>query len=311
MDLQKSAQDVIRCDLCETAVVQMHCDFCDVNLCIPCIGRHVSDGYDKHKVVPFEERRTTLIFPRCTKHPTKICELQCNECNIPVCSLCSASIQHKKHDLLVLSEIYGAKKESMGNDAKEIENNLFPAYESIAIVIETQMTSLDGDYGYLTELVTKHGEEWHKEIDRIIEEMKNEINEIKIKHNSILKQHLDEIKQIQSLMDQTLLTLQEIEVSNKMTLALEYSSKIAEFRKLPPNVHVSLPTFISENINREQIYKLFGSLSPLSIKKEGNRQKEMKTTATYKELLEVPEPITSISTGYKIRGAKCLNEKEI
>ncbi|XP_062602493.1 E3 ubiquitin-protein ligase TRIM36-like [Saccostrea cucullata] len=311
MDPQRSAQDVIRCDLCETAVVQMHCDFCDVNLCIPCIGRHISDGYDKHKVVPFEERKTTLVFPRCTIHPTKSCELQCKECNIPVCLLCSVSIQHKNHDLLVLSEMLDAKKESLTNDTKEIENNLLPTYESLAMDIETQMTSLDGDYVNLTELVTKHGEEWHKEIDRIVDEMKKEINEMKDKHKSILKQHLCKIKETQSLMDQTLLTLKEIEESNKVILALEYTPKIKEFGKLLPKVQISIPKFTTGNLNREQIYKLFGSLSPLSItKEEGYGLKEM--VATSKILLESPELITSISTGFnRINGVTCLSEEEI
>ncbi|XP_061187659.1 uncharacterized protein LOC133195748 [Saccostrea echinata] len=312
MDPQKKAQDVVRCDLCKTAVVQMHCDFCDVNLCITCIGKHVSDDYDKHKVVPFQQRKTTLIYPMCTIHPTKSCELQCKECNIPVCTICAATIQHKKHDLLLLTEIYDAMKKSIRNETTEIENNLLPTYESLAIDIETQMSSLDSDYGNLADLVTKHGEDWHKEIDRITEEMKNEINEMKGKHKSILKQHLDEIKQVQSLMDQTLPTLKKIEESNKVILALEYTSKIKEFSKLPPKVQVSLPTFTTGNINRELLDKLFGSLAPISIKREedGYRLKKMKATA--KELLEVHELIASINTGFKyIRGVTCLSEEEI
>ncbi|XP_062620697.1 uncharacterized protein LOC134282309 [Saccostrea cucullata] len=36
MDLRTSVQDVMRCDLCETTVVQMHYDACLVNLCTAC-----------------------------------------------------------------------------------------------------------------------------------------------------------------------------------------------------------------------------------------------------------------------------------
>lgn len=42
--------DVPRCDLCETAIVQSYCDFCYTNLCKPCIGEHISNEYDKHKI---------------------------------------------------------------------------------------------------------------------------------------------------------------------------------------------------------------------------------------------------------------------
>ncbi|XP_062602488.1 uncharacterized protein LOC134264208 [Saccostrea cucullata] len=314
MDPQHSAQDVIRCDLCETAVVQMHCDLCDVNLCIPCIGRHVSDDYDKHKVVPLKQRKTTLIFPKCTIHQTKYCELQCKECNIPVCSVCTTSTQHKKHDFLLLTEILDAKKKFVTKDAKEIESSLLPTYKTLEIDIETRISSLDGDYRNLTELVTKHGEEWHKEIDKIIEEMKKEINEMKGKHKSILQQHLDEIKQVQSLMGETLLTLKKIEESNKVILALEYTSKINEFNTLHPIVQVSLPTFTTGNLNREQICKLFGSLTPILITRDEEAFRINKTEDITKELLEVPKLIASINTEYNfIYGVTCtcLNEDEI
>ncbi|XP_052680098.1 uncharacterized protein LOC128160815 [Crassostrea angulata] len=38
MDPRSNAQDVHRCDLRETAIVHSYCDFCHVNLCIPCTG---------------------------------------------------------------------------------------------------------------------------------------------------------------------------------------------------------------------------------------------------------------------------------
>ncbi|XP_052679588.1 uncharacterized protein LOC128160326 [Crassostrea angulata] len=37
MDPHSSAQDVHRCDLCETTIVHSYCDFCHVNLCKPCV----------------------------------------------------------------------------------------------------------------------------------------------------------------------------------------------------------------------------------------------------------------------------------
>ncbi|XP_062582742.1 uncharacterized protein LOC134244494, partial [Saccostrea cucullata] len=60
MDPNTSSQDVIRCDLCETAVVQMHCDTCLVNLCKACVGEHISDESKDHKVVKFQSRNTPL-----------------------------------------------------------------------------------------------------------------------------------------------------------------------------------------------------------------------------------------------------------
>lgn len=57
MDPENSAQDVTRCDLCETNIVQGYCDFCHFNLCKPCIGEHIHDEYDNHRIVPFQQKK--------------------------------------------------------------------------------------------------------------------------------------------------------------------------------------------------------------------------------------------------------------
>ncbi|XP_061178985.1 tripartite motif-containing protein 55-like [Saccostrea echinata] len=312
MDPRHSAQDVIRCDLCETAKVQMYCDFCHVSLCKPCIGEHIADEYDKHKIVPYQQRKSTLIYPKCATHPTKTCDLQCRECNIPVCSLCSASQQHKGHSILVLFEIYNAKKNVIAKDTMELQNIISPAYKEIAKGIETQIANLDGEYNKLTTAVTEHGEQWHREIDNVISAMKKEINDFKTKHLDILKTYDVEIKQIQSLVEESLLNLNKIEGSNEVSMTIEYSSRNKEFSKFPLELQVSLPMFISKPINRGLLYDLFGSLEALSSTTEKNSYILKKPETPTGKLLEEPELITAIDTGYKtLQSVSCVSEEEI
>ncbi|XP_062578769.1 uncharacterized protein LOC134240723 [Saccostrea cucullata] len=312
MDPRHSAQDVIRCDLCETAIVQMYCDFCHVNLCKPCIGEHITDEYDKHKIVPFQQRKTTLIYPKCATHPTKTCELKCKECDIPVCPSCFTSNKHKGHHFLELSEVYNSKKIDIEKDTEELQNIISPTYEEIRNDLETQIANLDGEYEKLTTAVTKHGKQWHREIDNFVNVMKKEIDDLKGKHFDILRKHADEVKQIQSLIEQNLLNLKEIEESNEVYMTTEYSSRNKEFSKLPPKVQVSLPMFNPKPVDREQIYKLFGSLAPLSTTTEENGYELKKLEKSSRILLEEPELITTIDTGYEnLRSVACLSEEEI
>ncbi|XP_052677676.1 uncharacterized protein LOC128158757 [Crassostrea angulata] len=313
MDPHSSAQDVPRCDLCETAIVHSYCDFCHFNLCKPCIGDHISDGYQKHIIVPFKERRSTLIYPTCETHPQKNCEFQCEDCgNIFVCSSCTASKQHKGHNFVEVTEVYKTKKEVIKRDTKDLKNQISPKYEEIARDLENQLANLDRGYEKLTTTMSKQGEQWHREIDIVINKMKTELSEIKEKHRDILQKHLNEIKQIQSLIKETLQTIGKIEKSTEVSSTIEYSSKIREFSKLPPKVKVTLPTFIPKPIDREKLYSLFGQITPLSTATEENVLSLNQPKSSVRELLNEPELVTTIHTGYKeLHSVTCPNEDRI
>nr|XP_034318480.1 uncharacterized protein LOC117686812 [Crassostrea gigas] len=312
MDPHCIGQDVPRCDLCESTIVHSYCDFCHVNLCTPCIGKHILDGYDKHKIVPFQERRSTLIYPKCGTHQQKICDLQCKDCNILVCSYCTASKQHKGHNFLEVTEVYNEKKENIKKDTNELENHISPTYEEIALDLKNQLANLDGGYEKLTSTISKQGEQWHREIDIIINKMKTEIGEIKEKHKDILKKNLDEIKQIQSLIKQTFLALKKIEKSTDIYTTVEYSSRIREFRKLPPKGQVSFPTFIPKPIDREKLYSLFGQITPLSISTKENVLSLNQPNTSAKDLLDEPEHVATIQARYgNLWSVSCLNEDNI
>ncbi|XP_052676189.1 uncharacterized protein LOC128157656 [Crassostrea angulata] len=310
MDPHSTAQDVHRCDLCETAIVHSYCDFCHVSLCKPCILDHILDEYEKHKIVPFKERRSTLVYSKCRTHPQKNCELLCKNCNNRfVCSSCTASEQHRGHIFVDVTEVYKTKKNNIEKDTEELENLISPKYKEIALDLENQLANLDGGYEKLTTTMSKQGEQWHREIDIVIDIMKTEINEIKVKHRDILQKHLDEIKQIQSLIKQTLLALYEIEKSTAVATTIEYNSKIREFSKLPPKLQVKLPTFIQKPIDREKLYSLFGHITPLSTATEENVLSLNQPNTLVKELLDEPELVATIQTGYEqLLGVTCLDE---
>ncbi|XP_052679592.1 uncharacterized protein LOC128160329 [Crassostrea angulata] len=313
MDPRHSAQDVHRCDLCDTKIVHSYCDFCHVNLCILCIGKHISDGYDKHRIVPFQERRSTLIYPKCEIHQQKNCKFQCKDCNtIFVCSFCTASEQHRGHIFVDISSVYKAQKENIEKDTEELVNLISPTYEEIARDLENQLANLDGGYEKLTTTMSKQGEQWHKEIDIVINKMKTEISKIKVKHRDILQTHLGEIKQIQSLIKQTLMAIKEIEKSTEVSPAINYNSKIREFSKLPHKIEVSLPRFIPKPIDREKLYSLFGQIMPLSTATEKNNLLLNHPTTSVRELLDEPQLVTTIQTGHeKLRNVTCLNDGSI
>ncbi|XP_078341923.1 uncharacterized protein LOC144627852 [Crassostrea virginica] len=312
MDPNYSAQDVARCDLCKTAIAQSYCDFCHVNLCKPCIGEHISPDYGKHIIVAIHQRKSTLIYPKCETHQNKTCECQCKDCNVFVCSHCMASSQHSGHKFLHLEEIFTTSKKCIQNDREELNNTIIPTYERIVHELEMQIASLDGEYKKLTTEMSKQMEEIHREVDNAINQMKKEIGELKVKHHSILEKHLDEIKKLQTLMQQTLNALNEMEESNEVSSAIHYSSKNEQFSKLPPKVDVSMPKFIRKQIKKEELGSLIGKLTPLSTILEERVFTAKKLSASVRELLDEPEVLNTIKTGHEyLRTVTCLNEEQI
>lgn len=171
-----SAQVVLRCDTCEDTKVHSYCAFCHVNLCTPCKEKHtcISDG-------------STLIYPQCGKHPHRNCEFECNTCeHILVCSTCIASVQHAGHVFVEVLETYSTKKKVIKKDANELKRLSFPKYEDIVLDLKNQLANLDVGYGKLTTEITRDGKEWKKQIDIVINKMRTDIDDIKLKLKYLL-----------------------------------------------------------------------------------------------------------------------------
>lgn len=96
-------QDVLRCDLCEQPSFTMFCDICQIQLCKACVGEHVSDDFQKHSVELFKKRGSTS---QCPKHASKICELQCAECDNSICAICVSSGEHDQHKKVDILEYF-------------------------------------------------------------------------------------------------------------------------------------------------------------------------------------------------------------
>ncbi|XP_078309897.1 uncharacterized protein LOC111108670 [Crassostrea virginica] len=313
MDPDYIPQDVARCDLCKTGIVEYFCDFCHVNLCKPCIGEHISDDYKKHIIVPIHQKKSALIYPKCETHDNEVFKYQCKDCNTFLCSHCTASKQQNKaHEFVKLDDIFYAKKEKIQMDTEELEKQILPTYEEIANELEIQIASLDGEYTKLTNAISNEKKEIQREVDNAFNQMEKEINEIKVKHHSILKEHINEIKQLQSLMQQTLIALTEMEESNEISSTIHYSSKNEEFRKLPPKVNVSIPKYISKQRENEYVCTLIGKLTPFSSILEERVFTAKKPNTSVRELMDEPEVLNTIMTGLaNLRSVTCLNEEQI
>eukprot|EP00105_Crassostrea_gigas_P045842 XP_019929990.1 PREDICTED: tripartite motif-containing protein 40-like [Crassostrea gigas] len=319
MDNEQKAQDVVRCDVCDTPVPLLHCDFCQIYLCKACIGGHMLDLSKKHQVVPFQERRSSLNYPYCSEHVKEQCKHFCEQCDISLCVYCITNGNHQNHNPVDICGILKRKKIEIQEDIEELDKSFSPKYKEIVNNITLQKTDLNKNSEKLTSAIDKHGEVWHREIDTIIQKLKSDLDEVDAKHLALLNKQEDEITRTISEITQSIADLKKLLDSNDVSRVSAYKSRIAEFRRLPPKLTVSLPNFTPQKINPEQFYQQFGSLSAISITTEEHGY-TMETSeagsSPLKPLLDEPRIISTIQTQYRGLGngllsVTCHNDEEI
>ncbi|XP_056004214.1 E3 ubiquitin-protein ligase TRIM71-like [Ostrea edulis] len=314
MDPFRRAQIILLCDLCKTAHLQSHCERCDINLCQTCVGKHLSDSSIRHKVVPYKYRKS-LNYSKCPDHADELCKHYCEKCDLPVCSTCVSSSKHEGHDISDILEKLSSKTESLQKDLDELETRIYPRYEEMASVVQTEKAQLETNYGEITTIADQQGELLHREITAIVNQRKSDIQEMKNKHLSTLNKNTDEITQKMAELKQIMSDLKSILKSNDVSLTSTYKSRNSEFRTLPPKVRVTVPRFSAQKINKDQLNEMFGSLSPLSINTEHGdtiKSAEAVSSPPVKPLLDEPRVTAAIDTGYRpLHGVSCLSEDQV
>ncbi|XP_055999415.1 uncharacterized protein LOC130047834 [Ostrea edulis] len=315
MHPRRSAQEVLLCDLCETVPLQSHCELCNINLCVNCAVKHLSDSSKRHKVVPFLHRKSTPNYPKCPDHADKHCEIYCEKCDVPVCSTCVTSGKHKGHDISDVLEKLSAKTESLQKDLEELETRIYPRYEKMVSNVQSEKAELETNYGKLTTAADQQGEVLHREITAIVNQRKSAIAEMKTKHLDALDKNTEEITQKMAELKQIMSDLKSILKSNDVSLTSTYKSRNSEFRTVPPTVRVTLPSFSPQKINKDQLNEMFGSMSPLSFNTEhGDTMKSAEAVSSppVKPLLDEPRVTATIDTGYiELYNVSCLSEDQV
>eukprot|EP00105_Crassostrea_gigas_P035266 XP_019919414.1 PREDICTED: E3 ubiquitin-protein ligase TRIM23-like [Crassostrea gigas] len=312
MDPRRSAQDVLRCHLCETPVPPMYCDICHIHLCKACVGEHLSDLSKEHKVVPFEKRGST---PKCQKHSTRLCELFCEKCDIPICSTCLSSEEHNGHKFLEILINMENSKEIIQSDLQELEKSIYPKYQEIVANISAQKADLNKQSQKLSTAIDNHGEVWHREIDTIIQKLKSDVNKIESKFMTALSKQEEEITCTISEVAKSIANMKKLLTSKDVVLVSAYRSKNDEFRRMPPELTVSLPSFTPQSFSKDQLHEQFGVLSTISFTKEEYGYKIDSPGAEFfpqeRQLIDVPQIITEISTEYGLCSLSCQSDDEI
>lgn len=197
------------------------------------------------------------FFPECTRHSKKTCERHCEQCGIPLCSQCISSDQHSNHKNIDILENLEKKKEDIKSDLQELVASISPRYQSIAGGFFNQIAYLHENCEKISLALDKQGEDWHREIDNIVKELKSNISDIKCKQLTFFSVKVVEINETTSEIDIEIANLKKLVNSKVVSRVSAYKSRTSELRNLPYKFRISLPNFTPYKIDKEQIYQQF------------------------------------------------------
>ncbi|XP_078328805.1 uncharacterized protein LOC144623839 isoform X2 [Crassostrea virginica] len=239
------AQDVITCDLCDKPT-QQFCNSCQVNLCETCVKKHRDEFKSlPHDIVPFLHKQAQLVFSACQEHIGQRCEVNCKECNKPVCLKCIVSGTHKGHDVEELTETHENKIQKIKFDTEEIKAKLIPKYQNEDVEIGNKISKTKSKVDDLGNESKKLRKLWHEEVDNIFDKIDSLSQSLTEKNLNALQECHNKIRDLISEMNTIVKLNEKLFNSNKLSEVNQYQSKLNEYQDFPEHVDLELPSLRS------------------------------------------------------------------
>lgn len=307
------AQDPVRCSLCPEVVV-IHCGSCQVNLCAQCLSTHIDRNKSlKHEIVPYTSQlvKPEAEIEKCRDHPKQQCDLYCQDCSVPICSRCLTG-NHKRHGAVDLEEICETTRSTIKEDLeelrkfrKEYEKVVGESKEELAKYIEES----DKERDSLKEL----GKQWHQMIDKVIDKVGKDMDEIIQSDTKCLQDNTEEIQSALQDVKDSIKANEDLLQDDRFTRLLSYASKNDAFRIIPSRPAIKTAKIVPVNVKEGDIIpKLIHFQRSIRTKLPGyslNRTGDVSSIST-KSLLPEPELIATVKTNCKQLKGICHNEDD-
>ncbi|XP_062609569.1 uncharacterized protein LOC134271368 [Saccostrea cucullata] len=204
----------------------------------------------------------------------------------------------------------------------ELKETICPTYMDIASDIQNGISQIEKNCEDLSAAIEEQGDVLHREIRKHVTNLQDEVHDLKIKQLKTLQKHLDEITVTISDIKNEISSIEAFVDYNDITklLAINLTTTIDKYKNLPQKILPSLPKFTPGKILEEEIRKLFGVLAPsfMTLEKHGYSMRttqispEAGSSPPVKQLLDEPETVTTIDTGYEnLLNAACKSDEEI
>lgn len=270
-EVLRFAQDVICCDLCPEKQtknqVEYVCKRCNLNLCTACVGLHVSsDPSSRHDITgyKFKENDGCDNSISCEVHQNKKCELYCKNCKIPICTTCIASNLHTDHIFDEISDSCDRMKAFLREENEDLEGSIAPEYDRLISELQSTITVYKINHENMTREIKNHASQLHSQLNTSMQKLLSNAQKMEVEDMHDLSNLLSKMQRIRSSIQADIEENEKLESGNDVVLLKErvHAAKAGKFRRVPPLIELTTPSFRQPEVDAEMLSKLVGDLIP-------------------------------------------------
>nr|XP_034308327.1 uncharacterized protein LOC109621117 [Crassostrea gigas] len=261
---------------------QFYCNDCLHRMCEQCRDKHQKNqNTKKHEVVPYKERKRQLPVEKCKIHPTKDIDLLCEQCQIPLCSKCTSTKDHRGHLFTDLEMVFAEKCSLCHVEIAKIRNYFEPTSQDLKTEIAEDVTKIKKTMEDIRISMKAEAESVKKLVDTVTSEKMEQVDKIEQSLLETLsgqnKKIDDYINYLNDLIKNFYGYLSPSDIDN-LTFALK--SENLMIQPIPETFKPVPPVFTAGQYSKEDIAKLLGRINIPNTKPENRKIMPMATAFT-------------------------------
>ena len=246
---------------------EYHCNTCGDTLCANCKKTHLkSRATGHHSVVDYAAKvmPCNVPSPLCSTHQETECTYWCEECGKAACFKCVTST-HQNHKLAELDFILKGKRDVVQKQLEILESKSLKEID--ALLKHTQQTTKEYLEGVnRTDVVLDlRATVFHQKVDVILQQSKNQLQDLKATGLAILDGHEKEITDILWEIKENIKECEDTLRNGDMERLMRYEVSQDKERSDLPDIQRVLPPIFTPGKIDEAFTKMFGSLTTMSI----------------------------------------------
>ncbi|XP_052677880.1 protein wech-like [Crassostrea angulata] len=261
---------------------QFYCNNCNQQMCEQCREEHQKNRITKnHEVVLYKLRNRQLPVEKCKIHPTRQIEFLCEECQIPICSKCTATKEHRGHMFTDLEIVFAEKCSFCQEEIAKIRNYFEPTSQDLKNKIAEDVTKIKNFMKGIKTAMKAEAESVKKLVDTVTSDKIKQVNKIE---QSLLKTLNDQNQTIDDyinyLNDLIKTFYGNLSTSDIKHLTFALKSEKILIKTIPETSKPVQPVFTAGQYSKEDVAKLLGRITVPNTKPENRKIKPMETAST-------------------------------